>query len=80
MAEKNYYVKVDDADGRTIGVWFFETEYEAEKFCNMVDDYSENNEVELYYGDGPQVVGEVATAEEAIEELKNVISESEKDE
>jgi hypothetical protein len=77
MAEKNYYVLVEDADGRTIGVWFFENENEANDFCNMIDDYANKNEIELYYGDGPQIVGDVTTAKEAFEELKDSLSEDE---
>ncbi len=80
MAEKNYYVQVEDADGHQIGIWFFENKNEANKFCDMIDEYADDNEIELYYGDGPQIVGEVATAKEAMEELEDALSESEEDE
>ena len=65
-----YFVGVEDYNGRFCGVWFFESLAKAEEFCDKVDNYSEKL---FFIGGGPESVGKVASVDKALEELKDYV-------
>ena len=71
-----YFVGVEDSDGNIYGIWFFENFEKAKDFCDKVDDYSNKAQKELLFiGDGPEPVGEIASVDEALNELKETVDE-----
>lgn len=69
-----YFVVVENSDGIIYGIWFFESFEKANEFCDKVDKYSNRSGKDLIFiGDGPEAVGEVASVDEALDELKESV-------
>ena len=74
--KSEYFVGVEDSDGNIYGIWFFENFEKAKDFCDKVNEYSDKTQKELFFiGDGPESVGEIASVDEALNELKETVDE-----